>query len=204
MKNSIVFIILTISIFSCIKQNKELKESTLNEDSIALIYEPEIDSLWIKSDFDSVIAIILNGDRIIFNNLQMMDSMYSFKSRTKLDSLQRSVLLEELKGKKGLYLFKGIPWPSEEDYSSGDCFQPNHGFLLYKNGKIKGRIAICFVCNNYYTLPLNSGKIYLKNIKEIFKQLNFPTYNWDDENELKNAKVTYGDYFKKEKNSPLK
>jgi hypothetical protein len=144
----------------------------------------EIDSIWIRSDFDSAVAVILNGSRAMWGDLKKMDKMYALNSRRILSQKQLTSITDNLSGK------------NNASYLPSDCFQPYHGIIFYKNGIIRGRFAICFTCGTYVTLPKKNGGINIKSIKHIYDDLKLPTYNWDDSLESGEAKIKYGDFFR--------
>lgn len=145
----------------------------------------DIDSIWVQSDFDSAVAVILNGDPRIRINLFSMDTLTSKSGKRTLTKSQLQVITNSLSGKV------------QNNYEPNDCFQPYHGFLFYKNGKIKARVAICFSCKSMYSEPLKSGHLNFNEIKQMFASWNLPTYDWDDSQETMKSKVKYEDYFDK-------
>jgi len=185
MKFHILLIGLLISVISCKKPEK--KESiqrqvqTLEEEGYFIKVE-EINSLWKKSDFDSAVAVILNGNRRIMYDMTQMDTNYAFSSRKRLNNIQLKNLTDELSGRKKV------------GFNPSDCFKPFHGVLFYKKGEIVGRLAICFVCSDYITLPREKGGINLQSIKQTFLDLGLPVYNWDDSLETAQSKVKYKDF----------
>ena len=185
-----ILIILTIISVSLISCKKNQKQQTINTKlSETNNYKKEIDSLWQKSDFASAVGVILNGNRRLMSDMNQMDTSYSLSSRRKFNKNQLDALLENLSGKKYFY----------DDTLRSDCFQPYHGVYFYKNGEIKGRLAVCFTCSNYFTSPRKNGGINVFKLIQIFKELNLPTYNWDNPDEMVNLKETYSDYFKNNK-----
>jgi hypothetical protein len=144
----------------------------------------KIDSFWINSDFDSAVAVILNGDSQILYNILQMDSMYGLHSRRRLSNNQIKLLTDNLSGKLN------------SEYSPSDCFQPYHGFFFYKNGIIQARLAICFVCGMHTSQPKDNGGINYHTTKQLFAELDLPVYNWDDSLETAQSKIKYQDYFK--------
>ena len=93
-----------------------------------------------------------------------------------MNDLQLKSIIQHLSGK--------IP----SSYKPSDCFQPYHGFFFYKKGKIKARLAICFSCGTYFSMPQKSGGIDYKLTKQLFRDLELPVYNWDDSTEAQKSK----------------
>lgn len=195
MKNTFLILGLLIIISSCSTPSKKVENETVNEainieqleQELYKVKTEDIDSVWRVSDFDSAVAVILNGYPSIESDVKKMDTVYAKSSRTRLSPSQLKSLTESLSGEK------------QGTYSPADCFQPFHGIFFYKKGEITGRIAICFSCGYYVTLPRISGRIDLEKTNQMFLDLGLPAYNWANPEETANSKVKYGDFFKKKK-----
>lgn len=195
MKNTYLILGLLIVTSSCRTPSKKVENETVNEalnieqlkEDLYKVKTEDIDSVWRVSDFDSAVAIILNGYQGIASDVKIMDTSYAKSSRTRLSASHLKSLTESLSGQK------------QGTYSPADCFQPFHGIFFYKKGEIAGRIAICFSCGYYVTLPRTSGRIDLEKTNQLFLDLGLPAYNWDNPEETAQAKVKYGDFFKKKK-----
>lgn len=143
----------------------------------------DIDSIWLQSDFDSAVAVILDGSHQIMYDMLKMDKKFSASIKRKLNDIQLKLMIENLSGK--------VP----TNYTPSDCFQPYHGIFFYKKSKIKARLAICFSCRTYFSQPKNNGGINYQSTKQVFQNLGLPIYNWDDSTEVQNSKIKYSDYF---------
>ncbi|WP_026209742.1 hypothetical protein [Cytophaga aurantiaca] len=195
---SILFLCLLLS---CSEDKKQVidtvlpsADTTRKENSTSIDtttkYVSEVHSIWQKSDFDSAVAVILNGELRILYNVARMDTLYGLSSRRKLSTDQINLVTGYLSGRTRNY-----------DSIRADCFQPYHGIFFYKKGIIKGRLAICFHCNVFAIHPQPAAGLDLDKTKAIFSSLGLPVYNWDDETEVANAKVKYSDFFKQNKKS---
>ena len=191
MVKHIIFFGIVICCWSCESNPKHIEnvkipiaeESSIVLDSVFYSYsEKDIDSIWLQSDFDSAVAVILDGSHQIMYDVSKMDKKYSTSSEQRLNDLQLKSIIQNLSGK--------VP----SSYMPADCFQPYHGFFFYKNGKIKARLAICFSCGTYFSKPLKSGGIDYELTKHVFEELGFPVYNWDDSTEVQKSKTKYSDY----------
>jgi hypothetical protein len=188
-KKSIFILVILIGFWSCESNPKpfaSIKKTTSEESEIisdSILYNQNIDSIWLYSDFDSAVAVILDGSHEIIHDVSKMDKIYSSSSRRKLKETQLKSITSNLSGR--------VP----SSYMPADCFQPYHGFFFYKNGSIKARIAICFSCGTYFSKPKNSGGVNLILTKQLIQDLGLPVYNWDDSTEVKKSKIKYSDYF---------
>jgi hypothetical protein len=187
---SILVLVILMSFWSCetnLKPIATLKKTILEESEIisdSILYNNQnIDSIWLYSDFDSAVAVILNGSHEIIHDVSKMDEIYSSSSRRKLKETQLKSITSNLSGR--------VP----SNYMPADCFQPYHGFFFYKNGSIKARIAICFSCGTYFSKPKNCGGINFELTKQLIHDLGLPVYNWDDSTEVKKSNIKYSDYF---------
>jgi hypothetical protein len=182
MRYILIIFSLIITIWGC---NNSHKEDV--SDKIGLIKDSnkrDIDSVWMRSDFDSAVAVILNGKHKIMYNINLMDSIYAIQTRRKLSDHQFDLISAYLSGNK------------HQDYNPSDCFQPYHGFFFYKNGRIKARLAICFVCGTHFSQPKKNGGLNYPLTKQMFIDWKLPVYNWDDSLETAQSKIKYGDLFK--------
>jgi hypothetical protein len=185
----IISLIILIGFWNCDSNPKPLDNIEKPDTAKPMIvidslnyYNYNIDSVWLQSDFDSAVAVILDGSRDIMD-VSKMDKKYSASSKRTLNELQLKSIAQNLSGK--------VP----SSYTPADCFQPYHGFFFYKKGKINARLAICFSCGTYFSKPKNSGGIDYQLTKKIYQDLGLPIYNWDDSTEVQNSVLKYSDLF---------
>jgi hypothetical protein len=159
------------------------KLPVVQEEDSMIYAVKDIDPVWLQADFDSADAVILDGSHELMYDVSKMDTKYTRSGKRKVTDAQLTTISENLSGK------------NQRNYLPADCFQPYHGFLFYKKGKIAGRLAICFSCRTYFSQPRNCGRINYEATKQIFHELGLPTYDWNDSSEAQNSAHKYSDYF---------
>lgn len=61
-----------------------------------------------------------------------------------------------------------------KDVQVSKCYEPHHGFVFYRNGKMIHHFSICFTCNNYHSslkLPSNFRAGFTPEENEILYKL---------------------------------
>ncbi len=199
MKQYVIPFLLLIAVWSCTNETQtEERLSASDKKAVAtklplveadsLVYPiKSIDAVWLETDFDSAVAVILDGSHELMYDVSKMDMKYTRKGKRTLTDAQLTTISENLAGK------------NQRNYLPADCFQPYHGFVFYKKGKITGRLAICFSCGTYFSKPRNCGRIDYQATQRIFEELQLPTYDWNDSSEMQHSKQKYSDYLKKDK-----
>lgn len=173
MRKLTLLLILTSILISCNSSTSD--EQQTQEKETHTQKELEETKQWIDFEYDSVVAYLYNVDSASYKyseNIVFGDSL----SNTIISEYSTTLSSSEIA--KVSQVMSTTP---EKEYFA-DCFDPHHGIVFYKQGKIMGHISICFLCDNMHAKPETFvTEPSPKKFKQLFLDHGIPVFESIDE-----------------------